>query len=59
MVLKGNDWTFNMQMASGSASNQVTNWAFMLECTPDEECWTNLPGVQKNLPDFLSNCVTD
>ncbi len=59
MVLKGNDWTFNMQMASGSSSNQVTHWAFMLECTPDEECWSNLPGVQKGIPEFLSNCLIE
>jgi hypothetical protein len=59
MVLKGNEWTFNMQMASGSSSNQVTHWAFMLECTPDEKCWTDLPGVHESLPDFLANCATE
>jgi hypothetical protein len=59
MVLKGNDWTFNMQMSSGSSSNQVTHWAFMLECTSDDECWTDLPGVQQGLPDFLSNCTSE
>jgi hypothetical protein len=59
MVLKGKDWTFNMQMASGSASNQVTHWAYMLECAPDQRCWTDLPGVQQSLPDFLSNCTAD
>lgn len=56
MVLKGNDWTFNMQMASGPASSQVTHWAYMVECTPEKECWTDLPGVQQSLPDFLANC---
>ena len=59
MVLKGNDWTFNMQMSSGSSSFQVAHWAFMLECTPDDECWTDLPGVQQSLPDFLSNCTSE
>lgn len=48
-----------MQMASGPSSNQVTHWAFMLECTPDEECWANLPGVQKGIPEFLSNCLIE
>lgn len=59
MVLKGDDWTFNMQMSSGTSSNQVTHWAYMLECTPDEDCWTDLPGVQQSLPDFLSNCTSE
>lgn len=56
MVLKEEEWTFNMQMASGNASSQVGHWAFMLECNPGEECWANLPGVQKSLPEFISNC---
>ncbi len=58
MVLKGNDWTFNMQMASGQASSQITHWAYMLECTPDEKCWTDLPGIQTSLPDFVAECGT-
>jgi len=59
MVLKGNDWTFNMQMASGSSSNMITHWAYMLECTPDRKCWTDLPGIQQSLPDFLANCASE
>jgi len=59
MVLKSGEWTFNMQMASGTSSNQVAHWAFMLKCSPTEECWDNLPGVQKSLTEFLSNCETD
>ena len=58
MVLKNGDWTFNMQMSSGAAFNQVAHWAFMLQCTPEQECWEDLPGVQKSLPEFLSNCQT-
>lgn len=56
MVLKNEEWTFNMQMSSGSSSNQVAHWAFMLECEPGEECWDNLPGVQGSLTEFISNC---
>lgn len=59
MVLRQNNWTFNMQMASGPASSQVTHWAYMLQCTPDQKCWTDLPGIQQSLPDFLANCSTD
>ena len=56
MAFKDGEWTFLMQMASGSSSAQITHWAYMLECTPDEECWENLPGVEKGIEDFLSNC---
>ncbi|MCC6712034.1 MAG: hypothetical protein IT344_01605 [Candidatus Dadabacteria bacterium] len=56
MALKDGEWTFLMQMASGSSSVQITHWAYMLECTPDEECWDNLPGVQRGVEEFLANC---
>lgn len=56
MAFKDGEWTFLMQMASGSSSAQVAHWAYMLECTPDEECWENLPGVQGGIEEFLSNC---
>ncbi|HML93903.1 MAG TPA: hypothetical protein PKC29_00560 [Thermodesulfobacteriota bacterium] len=56
MAFKDGEWTFLMQMASGSSSAQITHWAYMLECTPDEECWANLPGVEKGIEEFLSNC---
>lgn len=56
MVLKDGEWTFLMQMASGSSSMQIAHWAYMLECTPDEECWENLPGVQKGIQEFISGC---
>ncbi|MEW6143439.1 MAG: hypothetical protein AB1598_00310 [Thermodesulfobacteriota bacterium] len=59
MVLKGDEWTVNMQMSSGSSSIHITHWAYMLECTPDEECWTDLPGVHESLPDFLANCAQE
>jgi len=58
MAFKDGEWTFLMQMSTGS-SIQVAHWAYMLECTPDEECWENLPGVQRGIEEFLANCEAD
>jgi hypothetical protein len=59
MAFKDGEWTFLMQMASGISSTQVAHWAYMLECTPDEECWENLPGVERGIEEFLSNCEAE
>jgi hypothetical protein len=56
MVRSDGQWTFNMQMASGSATSQVTHWAFMRQCTPDDACWTALPGVNQSVPELLAEC---
>jgi hypothetical protein len=56
MVRADGEWTFNMQMASGSETTQVTHWAFMLQCRPEEPCWTDLPGVDQTLPQLLASC---
>lgn len=56
MAFKEGEWTFLMQMASGASTTQIAHWAYMLECTPDEECWENLPGVDVSIEEFLSNC---
>ena len=55
MVRADGEWTFSMQMASGSSS-QVTHWAYMLQCSPDEPCWTDLPGPGGSLESFLATC---
>jgi len=56
MVRADGEWTFNMQMASGSSSSQVTHWAFMLQCAPDAPCWSDLPGVDESIPELLASC---
>ena len=48
-------WAFEMQMASGSSSTQVTHWAYMLQCTSAQACWTDLPGVD-DIPGLLASC---
>ena len=59
MVKKKGDWTFNMQMASGIAEIQLEHSAFMEQCTPDDDCWLDLPGVDQSVLDFLSQCGVD
>ena len=49
-------YAFTMQMASGSSSTQISHWASMLQCSPGDPCWGNLPGVNESIPDFLANC---
>jgi len=56
MVRAGREWVFDMQMASGSSTSQVTHWASMHQCTPADPCWTALPGVQRSIPEQLASC---
>ena len=56
MVKQRRAWTFNMQMASGSSSTQVAHWAFMRQCTPDQQCWNDLPGLERSIPELLAQC---
>lgn len=50
------DWAFNMQMASGSSDTQVTHWAFMLQCRPEDDCWNELPGTDETLSQLIDSC---
>jgi hypothetical protein len=36
---------FSMQMSSGPASSMVVHWAQMLQITPDDPTWMQLPGA--------------
>jgi hypothetical protein len=56
MVRADGQWTFSMQMASGSSSAQVTHWAYMLQCTSDQPCWTDLPGQAGSIEAMLAAC---
>lgn len=56
MVQQGGAWTFNMQMASGSSSSMVTHWAYMYQCSPNQSCWNDLPGIAQSIPDLLAQC---
>jgi len=56
MVVQDLQWAFVMQMNSGARSVQVAHWSYMLQCTPDQACWTDLPGVKQSLPELLAKC---
>jgi hypothetical protein len=56
MAQQSGQWTFGMQMASGSSSTQVAHWAFMYQCRSDQPCWTQLPGLGQSIPDLLAEC---
>ncbi len=56
MVKVRKAWTFNMQMSSGPAEVQIAHSAFMKQCTPDDDCWFDLPGVNAGVPEILSQC---
>ena len=45
MVQRAGRWAFLMQMSGGNSAASVTHWAYMLQSTPDDESWNNLPGV--------------
>lgn len=55
MVRADGQWTFSMQMASGG-STQVTHWAYMVQCTPQQSCWTDLPGQVDSVESLLGAC---
>lgn len=55
-MTKVGGWVFEMQMASGSSSSQVTHWAFMRQCSSGQSCWTSLPGIGESIPDLLASC---
>ena len=55
MVKVGKAWDFVMQMSSGEEV-QVAHWAFMKQCTPDDDCWDDLPGVDASIPEILLQC---
>lgn len=56
MVQQSRAWTFNMQMASGTASLEVSHWAFMLQCTAQQSCWNDIPGTDLTISELLASC---
>jgi hypothetical protein len=52
MVKQNDDWTFEMQMSSGSTELN-SHWAFMYATSEGEPSWNKLPGVDYSVPEFL------
>jgi hypothetical protein len=36
---------FLMQMSSGTAALSLSHWSYMVQSTPDDPSWSNIPGV--------------
>jgi hypothetical protein len=34
-----------MQMTNGTATSNLTHWAYMLQSTPSDPSWTDIPGI--------------
>ncbi len=56
MVREEGSFAFSMQMASGNASVQVAHWAIMRKCTPDQDCWDDIPGSDATISELLASC---
>lgn len=52
MVKIDEEWTFEMQMASGGTT-LTSHWAFMYSTKEGEPSWDKLPGVEYSVPEFL------
>jgi hypothetical protein len=45
LVERGGDRVFLMQMSSGSGAQSLSHWSYMLQSTPTDASWTDIPGV--------------
>ena len=45
MVKYRGQWAFLMQMSSGTGAMSLTHWSYMVQSTPDDPSWRNIPGV--------------
>jgi hypothetical protein len=57
MVVKGGQWTMANQMSTGSSSEQVGHWAYMVQTKPGMSSWYSLPGVNEPAPVFIARCA--
>jgi hypothetical protein len=45
MIQRDGAWAFLMQMTNGAGVGNVTHWSYMVRSTPEDDSWTNLPGM--------------
>ena len=45
MALIQGKWAIVMQMTNGTTTSNLTHWAYMLQSTPSDPSWTNIPGM--------------
>lgn len=48
-------YQFVMQMNSGSNTDGLSHWSYMISINQNSPYYYNLPGVDQSLPEFLSN----
>lgn len=53
-LLQGS-YRFVMQMNSGSTTNGLSHWSYMISINESSPYYSNLPGVNQSLPEFLAN----
>jgi hypothetical protein len=54
MRWRDGQWMAEMQMSTPfGASGQLLHWAYMVQCTPEDAAWQQLPGTDQSLPEFL------
>lgn len=45
LVQRNGEWVFLMQMNNGTSVGNISHWSYMVQSTPDDKSWTDLPGV--------------
>jgi hypothetical protein len=51
-------WTAEMQMSAPFGSKgRVLHWAYMIQCTPADAAWQQLPGTTQSLPEFMEEAA--
>jgi hypothetical protein len=48
-------YQFVMQMNSGSTTDGLSHWSYMISITESSPYYNDLPGVNESLPQFLAN----
>ena len=45
MVRRDGGWAFLMQMTGGSSALSISHWSWMLQSTPGDPSWSDIPGL--------------
>jgi hypothetical protein len=55
MRMHDGGWSMENQMSTGT-HQQVTHWAYMVQCHPEDPCMRRLPGLDISLPQLIQEC---
>lgn len=56
MVLRLGEWTMVNQMTGPAAGGTVSHWAYMVQSTPKNRTYWDLPFAHESIPEFMSDC---